>query len=623
MFSLPANLAVQSSFSAALAAAGGDAAGAATQPSAAHGLPLITLIAAAFTAAWVLGIITQKLKLSPIVGYLLAGVAIGPHTPGIHGDPKLAHELAEIGVALLMFGVGLHFHLADLLRVRNVAVPGAIGQSLVATALGVAIAHLYGWGTQTGLVVGVAMAVASTVVLIRVLTDNRLLDSTHGHVAVGWLIVEDILTVVFLVLIPAMGQPQGGAAPVSNTPLWLALLIAVAKLAVLVTLLLVVGSRVIPWIMVRVAKLRSRELFTLTVLVMAISIAAGSYFAFGASMALGAFLAGMVVGQSSVSQQAAADALPLRDAFAVLFFASVGMLFDPSFVVNHPFLLLAGLGIVLLGKPLAAIAIVAVIGYPARTALVVGLGLAQIGEFSFILSALGQQYGILKEAGDEHNLIVAVALVSITLNPILFRQMRHIEAGLKRWPALWRFLNRKALAREASMNAEAGDILEASDSPVAVVIGYGPVGRTVDELLRARGLETVVVDLNMDTVQEIKRAGRTALYGDAFNVEVMHQALARATHLVITLPHHAEGRNPLIAAAKLINPDMKVFVRARYLTEREELEQVGADAVVYEEAEAAVSLSRQVLFDRGAAEADVRHETTRIRQEFAATLPGL
>jgi CPA2 family monovalent cation:H+ antiporter-2 len=604
------------------------AAAAATQP-AAGGLPLITTIAAAFTAAWVLGIITQKLKLSPIVGYLLAGVAIGPHTPGVQGNLALAHELSEIGVALLMFGVGLHFHLGDLLRVRNVAVPGAVGQSVLATLLGVAVALAFGWGAKAGLVVGVAMAVASTVVLIRVLTDNRLLDSTHGHVAVGWLIVEDILTVVFLVLIPALGTPQGaaaadGAAPAAAAgPLWLALVIAVAKLAVLVTLLLVVGSRVIPWVMVRVAKLRSRELFTLTVLVMAISVAAGSYFAFGASMALGAFLAGMVVGQSPVSQQAAADALPLRDAFAVLFFASVGMLFDPSFVVNHPVLLLAGLGIVLVGKPLAAVVIVAIIGYPARTALVVGLGLAQIGEFSFILSSLGQDAGILAKAGDEHNLIVAVALVSITLNPILFRQLPRLEALLKRSPALWRFLNRKALRREAIMNAEAGAALEASDAPVAVVIGYGPVGRTVDELLRARGLETVVVDLNMDTVQELKRAGRSALFGDAFNVEVMHQALARATHLVITLPHHAEGRNPLIAAAKLINPDMKVFVRARYIAEREELEQVGADAVVYEEAEAAVSLSRQVLFDRGADEAAVRHETTRIRQAIAETSPAM
>ena len=592
---------------------------------AATDLPLITTIAAAFTAAWVLGIATQWLKLSPIVGYLLAGVVIGPYTPGFVGDAVLGHQLAELGVILLMFGVGLHFHLGDLLKVRNVALPGAIGQSLAATLLGVAVAVAFGWQVRSGLVLGMAMAVASTVVLIRVLTDNRMLDTTHGHVAVGWLIVEDILTVIVLVLIPALGQGPatggdtgGGAGAVLVT-----LGVALLKLGVMVALLLYVGPRVIPWVMVRVAGLRSRELFTLTVLVMAVAVAAGAYYAFGASMALGAFLAGMVVGQSAVSNQAAADALPLRDAFAVLFFTSVGALFDPWFVTREPWLLLAGLAIVMVGKPLAALVIVALIGYPARTALVVAVGLAQIGEFSFIISELARQPDVrlLNEAG--HNLLVACAIVSITLNPLLFKQITWVEALLKRRPALWRFLNRKALQREAEMNAEAGAALEASDEPLAIVVGYGPVGRTVDALLRERGLETVVVDQNMDTVQALKREGRAALYGDAFNVEVMHQALARCTHLVIALPHHAEGRNPLIAAAKLINPDMKVFVRARYLAEREELEQVGTDAVVYEEAEAAVALARQVMSDRGADEAAVRKEATRIRQEFAATLPAM
>ncbi|WP_206291030.1 cation:proton antiporter [Humisphaera borealis] len=583
------------------------------------------MLAAAFTAAWVLGIITQRLKLSPIVGYLLAGIVIGPYTPGFVGDPTIAHQLSELGVILLMFGVGLHFHLGDLLAVRNVAVPGAIFQSLIATGLGVAVAVAYGWTVNSGLVIGMAMAVASTVVLIRVLTDNRMLDTTHGHVAVGWLIVEDILTVIVLVLIPAMGQ-AGGTAPAdashgASTSIWMTLLIALLKLAAMIVVLLFAGSKIIPWIMVRVAKLRSRELFTLTVMVMAIAIAAGSAYVFGASMALGAFLAGMVVGQSPVSQQAAADALPMRDAFAVIFFTSVGMLFEPAFVVQQPWLLAGGLAIVMIGKPLAALAVVAVIGYPARTALVVALGLAQIGEFSFILSELGQKAKLIDKSG--HNLLVACAIVSITLNPLLFQRIGQIEAFLKRWPALWKFLNRRALARETAMNADTGKALEAGTSPVAVIVGYGPVGKTVDSLLRERGHETVVVDMNMETVQAIKRAGRTAIYGDAFNIEVMHQALPRATHLVITLPHHADGRNPLIAAAKLINPEIKIFVRARYISEREELEQVGADAVCYEEAEAAVSLARMVMFDRGADEASVKSETTRIRQEFAATLPGM
>jgi CPA2 family monovalent cation:H+ antiporter-2 len=582
-----------------------------------HDPKLILTIASALTAAWVLGVITQRLRLSPIVGYLLGGIAIGPHTPGFVGDVHLAAQLAEIGVILLMFGVGLHFHLDDLLRVRNVAVPGAVGQSLVATVLGVAVAMMFGWHFKSGLVLGMAMAVASTVVLLRVLMDNRMLDTPAGHVAVGWLIVEDVFTVIVLVLIPALGSPAGApagdaAAPVS---LWVSLPLALLKLGVLVGILLGLGPRVIPWVMVRIARLRSRELFTLTVLVMAIAVAAASQFLFGASMALGAFLAGMVVGRSPVSQQAAADALPLRDAFAVLFFASVGMLFDPKFLLQQPLMVAAGLAIVMIGKPLAALLIVALIGYPARTGLVVALGLAQIGEFSFILSEVGRAHGLMSDAG--HNVLVASALVSITLNPILFRSINRLESLLKARPALWRFLNRGTLRREHDMNEKTGHALESGTGPLAVIVGYGPVGRTVDGILRDGGLETVVVDLNMDTIQLLKRQGRSALFGDAFNIEVMHQALPRATHLIITLPH-STNRNPLIAAAKLINPEIKVFVRARYIAEKEELTQVGADGAVFEEAEAAVALARLVLFDRGADQETVRRESTRIRQQFLA-----
>jgi CPA2 family monovalent cation:H+ antiporter-2 len=469
-----------------------------------------------------------------------------------------------------------------------------------------------------------AMAVASTVVLIRVLTDNRQLETTAGHVAVGWLIVEDVLTVIVLVLIPALAGAPGTVAHSVGTSagpanfLW-TLLVALVKLAALVALLLFPGGKFIPWVMVRVARLRSRELFTLTVLVMAIAVAAGSAYLFGASMALGAFLAGMVVGRSSVSHQAAADALPLRDAFAVLFFVSVGMLFDPTFLVREPVLLLAGLAIVLVGKPLAALAIVALAGYPARTGLVVALGLAQIGEFSFILSDAARARGLMSDAG--HNLLVACALVSITLNPLLFRLLDPLERGVKRWPALWQFMNRRTLRREREMNEAEGRELERSEKPVAVIVGYGPVGRTADEIIRKSGLETVVVDLNLDTVQALQRDGRRAVFGDAFNIEVMHQALARATHLVVALPH-AANRNPLIVAAKLINPGIKVFVRARYVAEREELDQAGADAAVYEEAEAAVALARLVLADRGADRDTLRRESIRIRQKFADAAPA-
>jgi CPA2 family monovalent cation:H+ antiporter-2 len=514
-----------------------------------------------------------------------------------------------------MFGVGLHFHLDDLLKVRNVAIPGAVGQSVVATVLGVAVAMAFGWHFKSGLVLGMAMSVASTVVLLRVLMDNRMLDTPSGHVAVGWLIVEDVFTVIVLVLIPALGTSPGGDAHAAPVSLWVSLPLALLKLGALVAILLVLGPRVIPWVMVRAARLRSRELFTLTVLVMAVAVAAASQFLFGASMALGAFLAGLVVGRSPVSQQAAADALPLRDAFAVLFFASVGMLFDPRFLFQQPLMVAAGLAIVMVGKPLAALAIVAVIGYPARTGLVVALGLAQIGEFSFILSEVGRKHGLMTDAG--HNLLVASALVSITLNPILFRSIDRLETLLKRWPALWRFLNRRTRRREHDMNEKTGQALESGTAPLAVIVGYGPVGQTVDGILRDGGLETVVVDLNMDTIQSLTRGGRAALYGDAFNIEVLHQALPRATHLIITLPHSA-NRNPLIAAAKLINPEIKVFVRARYIAEKQDLTQVGADGAVFEEAEAAVALARLVLFDRGADRETVRRESTRIRQHFLA-----
>jgi CPA2 family monovalent cation:H+ antiporter-2 len=459
-----------------------------------------------------------------------------------------------------------------------------------------------------------------------------MLDTPHGHVAVGWLIVEDIFTVVLLVLIPAIGTSATGgadapaavkaAAHAPSQPLWLALLIALAKLAAMVALLLLAGARVIPWVMVRVARLRSRELFTLTVLVMAIATAAGSAYVFGASMALGAFLAGMVVGQSPVSSQAAADALPLRDAFGVLFFASVGMLFDPTFIVREPALVLAGLGIVMIGKPLAALIIVAVIGYPLRTGLTVALGLAQIGEFSFILTDVSRQHGLMDDAG--HNVIVACAILSITVNPFLFRLIDPLESAVRRSPWLWRLLNRRVRRREGRMNAQAAELIERSSEPLAVIVGYGPVGQAVDELLRKDGMRTVVVDLNMDTIQRLTRAGQAAIFGDAFNIEVMHQALGSATHIIITLPH-STNRDPLIAAAKLINPEIKVFVRARYIREREELEQVGADAVCFEEVEAAVALAKVVLADRGSDPDAIRRETTRIRQELQSepsTLTG-
>jgi len=369
-----------------------------------------------------------------------------------------------------------------------------------------------------------------------------------------------------------------------------------------------------------VARLQSRELFTLTILALAIAIATGASLLFGASMALGAFLAGMVVGQSPVSQQAAADALPLRDAFAVLFFVSVGMLFEPAFLMREPLLLLAALGVVLVGKPLAALAVVALLGYSTRTALVVALGLAQVGEFSFILGDLARHNGLLSDTG--FSLLVACALVSISLNPFLFGALDGLEARLRRRPVLWRLLNARGSRRYAAANAETAAAVASVDPPLAVVVGYGPVGRAVDEALRQAGTRTVVIDLNMDTVAELNARDCQAIFGDASHSSILAQAgLARASHLVVTLPHSV-NRTPMIAAARQLNPACRIFVRARYLRERGDLELVGTNAVCFEEVEAAVALTSLVLEDLGADAARIARHAERVRQEAMRPPPG-
>lgn len=591
--------------------------------------PLLTTIAAAFAAAWVLGLITQRLGLSPIVGYLLAGVVIGPYTAGFTGDVNLAQQLAEIGVILLMFGVGLHFHLKDLLAVKNVAVPGAIGQSLFATLTTVGVFCLFGWSVKSGVVLGMAMAVASTVVLLRVLMDRGMVNTSHGHVAVGWLIVEDILTVLALVLVPVFavsGPPvETAASPAASSVVaaeaasgmsgvatvgW-----ALLKLGALVAIVLLAGSRIVPWVLMQVAKLRSAELFTLTVLVLSVTIAVGSASIFGASVALGAFLAGMVVAQSPTSHQAAADALPMRDAFAVIFFVSIGMLFDPSFVVSHPLMVAAGVAIVLLLKPLAALAIVALCGYPARTALTVAIGLAQIGEFSFILAQVARDHKLLPEEG--MHVLVASAMISITVNPLLFQSLDRFERLTEKWPWLKRALNARHDRRAAAINATAVEAItriDAAEKPLAIIVGYGPVGRLVDAMLRDAAVQTVIVDMNIDTVQSLTKSGRTAIYGDATRREVLDQAgIRRAAHLVLTLPN-SDGRVPLVLAAKESNPTIEVIVRSRYLREREALNDAGASVVVIEEGEAGVALARHVLVRRGVETATIDKLLTAVRR---------
>jgi CPA2 family monovalent cation:H+ antiporter-2 len=573
-------------------------------------LPLLTTIAAAFAAAWVLGLITQRLGLSPIVGYLLAGVVIGPYTPGFTGDEHLAQQLAEIGVILMMFGVGLHFHLKDLLAVKSVAIPGAVGQSLVATLLAMGAFSAFGWSWKSGLVIGMAMAVASTVVLLRVLMDKEMLSTTHGHVAVGWLIVEDIFTVLALVFVPimavgmegpgaaeAVGGAEGGGGSGGSGGALITIGWAVLKLVALVLIVLFAGSKVVPWILSQVAKLRSRELFTLTVLVLSITIAVGSAAVFGASVALGAFLAGMVVAQSPTSHQAAADALPLRDAFSVLFFVAVGMLFDPSFLIEQPAMIGIALAIVLLAKPLAALVIVAVLGYPARTALTVAIGLAQIGEFSFILGQVAHEHGLVPD--EARHILVGTAMISITLNPLMFSRLDRIERWAQRSPRLWKMLNSRSERRQRAINAAAQPKIEAAEKPLAVIVGYGPVGRVVDALLRDAGFQTVIVEMNMKSVETLAKDGHIAIFGDATRPEILEQSgIRRAAYLVVTLPH-SSSRAHLVHAAHELNPSMQIIVRARYLAEGDALRSAGSTRTVFEEGETGIAMARQVMELRG------------------------
>src|SRR5262245_125463 len=444
-----------------------------------HAYDLILTLTGGLFGALVLGYVTQRLGLSPIVGYLLAGTLVGPHTPGFVANTALAEQLAEVGVILLMFGVGLQFHIEELLAVRHVAIPGAVAQSGVATVLGALLVRAFGWDWPGALIFGMALAVASTVVLVRVLSDNNDLHTQAGHIAVGWLVVEDLFTVVALVLLPALLGPCG-----TETSLWAALGFTALKVTALVAFTALVGARVIPRVLDYVADTRSRELFTLTVLVIALGIAVGSSLVFSVSMALGAFLAGMVVGRSDYSLRAASEALPMRDAFAVLFFVSVGMLLDPSTLMASSGLVLGALTIVLIAKPLIALLFVWVMRYPFRAALTSGIALAQIGEFSFILASMGRELGAIP--GEASNVLIATSIASIVLNPLAYRTIRPIERWASARPRLWAVLNRPSSV-PASFQTPRPDHSTDSNHR-AVVIGFGPTGRTVVRMLRDNGV---------------------------------------------------------------------------------------------------------------------------------------
>jgi len=565
-----------------------------------------------------LGLLTQRLRLSPIVGYLLAGIVLGPRTPGFVADPKMAHDFAEVGVILLMFGVGLHFNFNDLLSVRRIAIPGSIGQILVASVLGTMVVLLFGMGVGKGIVLGIAVSVASTVVLIRVLSDNDLLQTSQGHIAIGWLILEDIFTVFVLVVLPAMaslwGQSRGGEEDLLIAFIW-----AIAKFAGLSLLVVIVGRKAIPWLLSLVARTRSRELFTLTILGLALAIATGSAALFGVSMALGAFLAGIVVGQTEVSHQAAADALPMRDAFAVLFFVSVGMLFDPQAIIKEPRLLVALLGIILLAKPLTAFLIIWFFRYSVRTAITVAMALAQIGEFSFLLANEAMGLGLL--SADGQSLLVACAVISIAANPLLFRAITPLEQWLRSKERIWRILSERSNYEGVMLNKEEQfRLFEPGQKPGikkrAVIVGYGPVGQTASRILRDFGIPLVIIDLNVDTVRNLIGSGQAAIYGDASRRDILKAAGAQeAEYLLVTIPD-VLTRTAVIVTAREMNAQLHVFTRARYLHERVWLEEMGATDIVAEEAETAIGLAILLLREIGADRDRIQKEIHEIRREL-------
>jgi CPA2 family monovalent cation:H+ antiporter-2 len=554
-----------------------------------HNLSLISTIAAALGLALILGFLAARARLPALVGYLLAGVLIGPFTPGFVADTHMASQLAEIGVMLLMFGVGLHFSLGDLLAVRKVAVPGALVQIGAATLMGMGLALTWGWSIAASLVFGIALSVASTVVLLRALESLGTLETFNGRVAVGWLVVEDLAMVLVLVLLPPLAGTLTGDAAAGGEPLLLTLGKTLLQVGVFVALMLVVGRRLFPWVLWQVQRVGSRELFTLCVVAAAVSIAYGATQLFGVSFALGAFFAGMVLRESQFSHRAAQETLPLRDAFAVLFFVSVGMLFDPRILVDEPLRVLAVVGIIVLGKSLAAAVLVLLLRYPLHTALTVSASLAQIGEFSFILIGLGSTLKVIPP--EAQSLVVAGSLISIGLNPLLFKGIEPLRGWL---------LRRSELARRlAQRDDPLAELPTGTDPQVlarqVVIVGHGRVGRRLADALAQARIPFVVAEQNREIVEALRSRGVPAVYGDASRPETLIQAhVARARLLVIATPETL-GVRQMVDAARLLNPGIEVVVRSHNEDEARRLEDEVAARVFLGEQELARAMTQHVL----------------------------
>lgn len=561
-----------------------------------HNIPLITTLAAGFSVALVLGFLAERIKVPALVGYLLAGILIGPGTPGFVADVHLAAQLSEIGVMLLMFGVGLHFSLNDLLAVKRLAVPGAVVQMSLATVLGMAVAWWWGWSWGAGLIFGLSLSCASTVVLLKALEARGVLDSMNGRIAVGWLVVEDLATVLVLVLLPPLAGVLGGSvAEVANPqPLWLTIAKTLLQVAAFIAIMLVAGRRVLPWLLWQISRTGSRELFTLAVIVAAIGIAYGAAQLFSVSFALGAFFAGMVMRESEFSHRAATESLPLRDAFSVLFFVSVGMLFEPAILLEQPVHVLGVVAIIMFGKSLAAFGLVLALRYPLNTALTVSASLAQIGEFSFILAGLGLSLGLLPAEG--MSLVLAGALISIALNPLLFAAVE----PLRRW-----ILQRSALARQLEQRTDPYAELPTSTERKylqgqVVLVGYGRVGKRIAEALEASGIPYVVVEQNRELVEDLRQQGKVAVSGNAADPVVLVQAhVAEAAMLVVATPDLFNLRQ-MAETARTLNSSIEIVLRTHSEDESVLLCKDGIGKVFFGEEELAKGMTHHVLERLGA-----------------------
>lgn len=548
-----------------------------------HSYPLLEILAIGFGVALLFGYLAQKIHLSSIVGYLAAGFLIGPLTPGFVADADLANNLAEAGIILLMFGVGLHFNTDDLMSVKGIAIPGAAVQSLGAAVFGTLAAMAMGYTLAEGVILGLGLSVASTVVLLRVLTDSGRLETYSGTVAVGWLVVEDIFTVLMLVLLPAIGPALSGGGSISVMELLWALALATGKLALLWILVIAAGSRVVPWALKRIIRTKSHELFILTVLSAAFLTAFVAAYVFDASFALGAFLGGMVVGKSKISHQAGAELMPLRDAFSVLFFLSVGMLFEPAFLIEQPGIVILSLAVVFLVKPIATIGIVSLLGCRAETAFTVAAGLSQIGEFSFILAQTGLSLGLISQ--DIYSVLIVCALVSIAVNPFLMNGVPQMEKLAKQHPGLWHFMN--ARAEKASARTSVSCVTKTREitegKRTALIAGYGPTGRAAAKVIRGRGIVPVILEMNIDTVSQLEKEGEAAVYGDITKAEILTAAgVERADYFIITIPAVVPAAEAAMAA-KNINPDITIFARTRFFQDQALLKDAGVDHIIFEE----------------------------------------